>query len=301
MKINKIELAKTISDFLFLNISNPEEKAKKIFELKHSLDKRWHWFEKYMQYYFKIFHKYDVELNWVTNAYDHWIDLKWIKKDNWTIKYLIVQCKNYSIKDITENDVAHFYWKIAESYIKNKDKSKVYYITTTKFTKKAKDFLISKWIKAIDFELISKLEEIYPLETFKNDLLKNEWFKEVEKSFSKEQLIINLDDNILNTIEATDSEVFQLLKQVRRDYSSYKQLRLWDIARNDTLELLAKKRPHNLIALKEITNTFSTREKNKLNKYGEVFIERLKYLHIEELSKETIKNDSFLNKLFSYF
>jgi hypothetical protein len=40
MKINKLELTKTISDFMFLGIENPEEKAKKLFELKHTLDKR---------------------------------------------------------------------------------------------------------------------------------------------------------------------------------------------------------------------------------------------------------------------
>jgi hypothetical protein len=40
MQINKIDLAKTISDFLCLNIQNPEEKAKKLFELKHSLDNK---------------------------------------------------------------------------------------------------------------------------------------------------------------------------------------------------------------------------------------------------------------------
>ena len=301
MQINKIELAKMISDFMFLNIDNSEEKAKKLFKLKHSLDKKGHWFEKYIQYYFKKFKKFKVELNWKTNSYDKWIDLKWIKKENWKLKYLIVQCKNYSIKDITQNDVTSFFWNIAENFYKNKDKTEVYYITTTKFTKLAKDFLEEKWIKAIDFELISKLESIYPIEEFKKDLLKEEWEKEVNKSFSKEQLIINLDENIINTIEATDKEVFQLLKQVRRDFSYMKQLQLWNIARNDTLELLAKKRPHNLQALKEIINTFPKRERNKLNKYWYIFVERLKYLHIEDFNKEEIKNDNFLNKLFSLF
>jgi len=42
MIINKIDLAKIISDFLFLNIENPEEKAKELFKVKHSLDKRGH-------------------------------------------------------------------------------------------------------------------------------------------------------------------------------------------------------------------------------------------------------------------
>jgi hypothetical protein len=42
MKINKLDLTKTISDFMFLNVNNYEEKAKKLFKFKHSLDKRGH-------------------------------------------------------------------------------------------------------------------------------------------------------------------------------------------------------------------------------------------------------------------
>jgi len=96
-------------------------------------------------------------------------------------------------------------------------------------------------------------------------------------------------------------KVFQLLKQVRRDFSNMKQLQLWNIARNDTLQELARKRPHNLMALKKITSSFSTRERNKLDKYWDIFIERLKYLHREELKVEDIKKDNFLNKIFSIF
>jgi ribonuclease D len=58
-----------------------------------------------------------------------------------------------------------------------------------------------------------------------------------------------------------------LLKQVRRDISNTKQLRLGSIARNDTLEILARKRPHNLEALKKATASLTTRERNKLDKY----------------------------------
>ena len=297
MQINKIDLAKTISDFLYLNIENPEEKAKKLFKLKHSLDNKWHWFEKYIQYYFEKFHKYKTVLNWKTNQQDNWIDIKWIKKDNWKEKYLIVQCKNYKIKDITYNDVAHFYWKIVD--YKNKYNTEIYYITTTKFTKKAEDFLKEKWINSVNFEWISKLQDLYPLKKFKQDLFKKEWGKEVSKSFSKEQLRFDLDDDIINTIEASDNEVFQLLRQVRRDFSNAKQLELGRIARNDTLQLLARKRPHNLQALKEITKELSTREKNKLDKYWYIFTQRLKYLHKEEFKKEILKNDNFFKKLFN--
>jgi hypothetical protein len=37
MKINKLDLAKIISDFMFLGEENPEEKAKVVFKVKHKL------------------------------------------------------------------------------------------------------------------------------------------------------------------------------------------------------------------------------------------------------------------------
>ena len=302
MIINKINLAKTISDFLFLNLENPEEKAKELFKVKHSLDKRGHWLEKYMQYYFEKFYKYNVKLNWNTNSFDWGIDLKWIRQKNGKEDYLIVQCKNYSIKDITETQIREFKGSISiDKYLKYKEKTKVYFITTSKFTEKAKQFAKEVDINLVDFKNISDLQEKYSLEEFKKDLLEKEWEKEVYKSFSKEQLIFDLDDNIINTIEATDTEVFQLLKQVRRDFSNIRQLQLWKIASNDTLEELARKRPHNLEALKQITRNFPTRERNKLDKYWNIFIERLKYLHKKELNIKNIKEDNFLNKIFSIF
>lgn len=301
MRINKLDLAKTISDFLFLWIENPEEKAKKLFELKHTLDDRGHGFEKYIQYYFQNAHNYKVKLNWRTNSQDDWIDLKWIKKINWVENYLLVQCKKYNVKDITYNDVSHFYWKIVDIKNKYKENILIYYITTTKFTKKAKDFLDEKGIISIDFEKISKLQEYYPLEKFREQLLKNEWEKEVFSSFNNEQVVINLDNDIIDTIDATDKEVIQLLKQVRRDLSYSKQLRLWDIVRNDTIELLARKRPHNLKALKEVTNSLSLRERKKIDKYWQYFIERLKYLNHEEIKLKDIKNDTFLKKILNFF
>lgn len=296
MIINKIDLAKTISDFLFLNIENPEERAKQLFKVKHSLDKRWHWFEKYMQYYFEKFHKYEVKINWNTNSFDWWIDLLWKKNNN---DFLIVQCKNYSIKDITETQIKEFFASISiDKYRKYKDKTVSYFITTSKFTMRAQKFAKEVGIKLVDFKNISDLQEIYSLEEFKKDLLKKEWEKEILKSFCKEQLIFDLDDDIINTIEATDNQVFQLLKQIRKDFSNLRQLQLWSIARNDTLYELAKKRPHNLQALKDITKTFTLRERNKLDKYWNIFIQRLKYLHKEELKQENIRKDIFLSKIF---
>jgi hypothetical protein len=261
---------------MFLGEENPEEKAKVVFKVKHKLTP--HWFEKYMQYYFEKIRWYKVKLNWRTNQFDWWIDLKWIKEDNWVKKYLVVQCKKYSIRDITEDDVSSYQWKTLHKYAMYKENTKSYYITTSKFTDKAYKFCDEVWLKAIDFNHIYKLQNIYSIETFENDLKKEEWIKEHIKSFNQEQILIELNNQVYDTIWVTDKEVFQLLKQVRRDYSNYNQLRLWDIARNDTLELLARERPHNLQALKETISNLSTREKNKIMKHWNIFIDRLKYI-----------------------
>lgn len=291
MKINTLDLSKTLSDFIFLWVENPEEKARKIFEIKHTLTA--HWFEKYIQYYFKIFKGYKVKLNWKTNEFDGWIDLKWVKYENWENKFLIVQCKKFSIKDITEDLISNFYWKISDKFNPIKEKTEVYYITTSKFTQKAKEFWNQRWIKTIDFYNIYKLQEIYPLSKFKDDIKEKEWYKEIESCFENNQLALKLYDNHFNIESPSDSELYQFLKQIRRDYSYTNQLRLWDVARNDTLELLARKRPHNLNALKETIKGLSTREKNKILKHWNIFIDRLKYLEIEEE-----KEYSFFQKIF---
>jgi len=301
MEINKLDLAKTISDFMFLWIDNYEEKAKKLFELKHSLDNRWHWFEKYMQYYFQKFWKYSVKLNWKTNSFDDWIDLLWEKIENGKKKKLIVQCKKYNIKDITYDDVASFYGKISDIYLRNKENTKVYYITTSKFTQKAKDFLNEKWIIPVDFEKIAEAQEKYPLNLFKQEIQEKEWKKQAEKCLQKEQILLDFDDSIINTIEAKDIEVLQLLKQIRRDLSYKRQLRLWDIAKNDTLKLLSRERPYNNESLRRFASSLPIREKNKLLRYWSYFTERLKYLHHQEINIKTIKNDSILRKILKSF
>lgn len=293
MKINTLDLSKTLSDFLFLWVDNPEYKARKVFEIKHTLTA--HWFEKYIQYYFQKFKKYNVVLNWRTNEFDHWIDLKWVKYENWENKFLLVQCKKFSIKDITEDLIANFYWKISDKTSNIKDKTEIFYITTSKFTQKAKEFWNIAWIKTIDFYDIYKLQEIYPLYIFKSELKIKEWIKEVEKSFEiNSQLALKMYDNHFNIENPSDSELYQFLRQIRRDYSYEKQLKLWDIARNDTLELLARERPHNLQALKNTIKHLPTREKNKLLKHWDIFLERLKYLHLK-----TKIEKSFFEKLSS--
>lgn len=297
MKINKLDLAKVISDFMFLWEDNPEEKAKVVFKVKHKLTA--HGFEKYMQYYFENIKGYQVKLNGNTYQVDWWIDLKWIKRENWVEKYIVVQCKKYSIKDISEDDISSYYGKTHHKYFKYHDSTDSYYITTSKFTDRAKKFAEEVWIKAIDFSHIYKLQKIYSLEKFESDLKNKEWTTEYDKCFHFNQMIININEEVYNTISATNKEIVQLLKQVRRDYSHSHQLRLWDIARNDTLELLARKRPHNLEALRETISVLSTREQNKLLKHWNVFIQRLKYIDNQAESHNSIEQ-WFFSKLVDF-
>jgi len=297
MKINKLDLAKIISDFMFLWEENPEDKAKVVFKVKHKLTP--HWFEKYMQYYFEKIKWYKVKLNWRTNQFDWWIDLRGIKKVKWVKSYLVVQCKKYSIKDITEDDISSYQWKTLHKYAKYSDNTESYYITTSKFTDKAYKFAKEVWLNAIDFNHIYKLQNTYSIETFENDLKIEEWSKEYSKSFNQDQMLIELNNQVYDTIWVTDKDVFQLLKQVRRDYSNHTQLRLWDIAKNDTLELLSRVRPHNLKALKETISDLTKREQNKLMKYWDVFDERLKYIDNNEGFEEEIEH-WFFSKLVEF-
>lgn len=297
MRINKLDLAKVISDFMFLWIENPEEKAKIVFKIKHQLTA--HGFEKYMQYYFSKIRKYQVKLHWNTYEFDGWIDLKWIKNINWENHYLIAQCKKYSIKDITEEQIRSFHGGTFHKYHEYKDRTEAYYITTSKFTDKAAKFAKEVHIKAVDFFDIYKLQKSYSIDQFKSDIKKEEWEKEYRKSFNNDQLLLELHEQTYEAIWVTDKEVFELLRQVRRDYSHQKQLRLWDIARNDTLQLLARKRPHNLKALKDTISHLSTREQNKLIKHWNIFVERLKYIDNENQIVTDI-DQWFLSKLVEF-
>lgn len=295
MKTNKLSLTKTISDFMFLGVDNPEEKAKQIFVMKTMLTA--HWFEKYMQYYFMYKKWYKIKLNGNTYQVDGCIDLKWVKKEKWKEVYMIAQCKKYWVKDISESMIREFGWAVSlPKYTKYADRTEKYYITTSKYTYKAQQYWKELWIHMINFYDLYKLQAVYSFEDFKKDVLKFEGITEKNKCLEKEQLLLDLDDEVINTVEASDKQVMDLLKQVRRDISNTKQLRLGSIARNDTLEILARKRPHNLEALKKATSNLTTREKNKLNKYWEIFIERLKYVHQEETPEDV----SMMKKLLGF-
>lgn len=295
-KISTLDLAKTLSDFLFLWVENPEEKARKVFELKHSLTP--HGFEKYIEYYFKKTKKYDIHLNWRTHDFDGWIDLIWEKEENWVKFKTFVQCKKYSVSDISEDIIKKYYWSIADKIQDKNFKFEVYFITTSKFTHKAKVFWEERNFKLINFHDIYKLQEFYTLEDFKNDIFEKEWIKEYEKCFEDCKKILDLYDNYFNIIEPTEHELYEFLKQIRRDYSWKNQLRLWDVATNETLEILARERPHNFEELKKVINNFTPREKNKVMKHGGVFVDRLKYFKEINMKVEKTNSDEKVVKWF---
>lgn len=280
-KNNNLDLIKIINDFLFLWVENPEEKAKHFFLIKKRMTP--HGLEKYMQYYFMYKKWYKVKLNWRTNQIDWGIDLLWIKKENGKEAYIIAQCKRYWIRDINGSMIRDFWWALnLPKYTKYADRTIKYYITTSKFTYRAREYGNDLWIHMVDFYDLYKLQEFYSFEEFQNDILNFEWEIEKDKCVEKEQLHLDLENNIIKPINASDRDVFELLRQIRRDYSNIKQLNLWNIARNDTLEILSRERPHNMEALKKCTYNLSKREKNKILKHWNIFIERLKYIQYQK-------------------
>jgi hypothetical protein len=290
MKINKIELTKTISDFLFLGSEKPEEKAKKIFQIKHFLTD--YWFKKYLQYYFQKYKNYTVSINKETIAKENGIDLKWVKYRSFQNYFLIAQCKKYTIKSIGEESINAFYSKIIHK-IKNKKKiTELFFITTTNFTKKAKDFWKQQGIKLIDFHDIYKLQLVYPLEKFKQDLFYEEGKNELKKSFSNLNILREDFENSTESEIPSNTEVYDFLKKIRREISTRCQINWEEFIRDDTLKILATIRPHNREALKNIIeqNIKNSEEKQKLTQYGKIFTERLKYLSHKETKAEKQKN-----------
>jgi len=275
MKSNKLDLPKIISDFLFANIKNPEEKARVIFRLKHSLTP--HGFEKYIQYYYNKVNGYHASLNGRTNDFDGWIDIIWNK---WNQK-IIIQCKKYSMKDITEDQLRSF---IGGIYVHDKsmlddDKVKLCYVTTSKFTKRAEEYGKKANVECTDFKKLYTMQSKYSLDEFSVDI-KDENMKEYHKSLVKEQLQIPVSDTQIFVESIWDREVLQFLKQVRRDIlSKCDDKKLYDIATNKTLEILSRKRPHDFESLKKtMKESNNAVEYNKLNQYWRVFICRLKYV-----------------------
>jgi len=274
MKLNKLDLPKIISDFMFKWIEKPEEKANVIFNLKHSLTPQG--FEKYIQYYFNKIDWCELSLNWNTNDFDGWIDVIWNK---WN-KKIIIQCKKYSMKDITEDQLRSFIgWVYVSDSMLGDSNTKLYYATTSKFTGRALIYANKANIECIDFATLYTMQSKYSLEQFRIDI-KKESIKEYDKSLTKEQLKIPSVDNWIFTESIWDREVLQFLKQVRRDVlSKCGDKKLYDIATNKTLDILSRKRPHNFEALKKaMKDSNNIVEYNKLNQYWRVFICRLKYI-----------------------
>jgi len=274
MKRNKLDLAKIISDFLFIGETNPEEKAQVVFNVKHSLTA--HGFEKYIQYYIKKF-GYKAFLNGNTHDFDWGIDIIW-EKDKWDLHIeLTAQCKKYCVKDITEDQVRSFVWGIYvyDKKLLDPEHSILYYITTSKFTARAKEYAKKAWVHCVEFSDIYDMQSRYDVKEFLEDIRIHEMKKEYEKCITKEQLTLIK----WVPVNIQSYEIVKFLKQIRRDITSTLEWKkLYEVATNNTLELLARHRPHNLEALKQVMKQCNTKEQRKLDTYGYIFTERLKYV-----------------------
>lgn len=267
--MNKYEYAKIVSDLLFANENNVEQKAVDIYRMKHELTP--HGFEMYIQSYFHNEYGYNSKLRNGTYEFDWGIDIEGISK-YW--EKLIVQCKRRLTNDITEDDIRSFIWAL---YINNKTDLEnknvnIYYITTSKFTEKAKICAKKANIHLISYKWIYKIQKRYSIDQFHIDMLsENDYYR--EKCFVPDQSEIFYDHKYV----VEDQTVMQFLKQIRRELYNKNNCRAYEIAKDPTLKLIAEKRPHNLESL--LLQIRDNTEKEKIEKYWEEFFKRLKYVY----------------------
>lgn len=271
MNINKIEKVK----LLYL-LNNNEEKVNTILKFRKNLTPKW--FEYYVKYFFEKIEWYKCIFNSekVTHK-DDWIDIKWIKWNKWNKKLLIVQCKRWSNKKTTVNDIRSFYWWIAKIVFNNPN-TNIYYITTSDdITNDALNFWDENGIMIKDYRNILKMNDIYSLKEFKKDIEENE--KEIESFFNYKQLnlIDVLNENINIDKRTINSKTKEILKIIREKIAKENQMFLYEVCKNNTIDLLVKNRPHNLESLKLVLsqNIIDFRERKKLEKYWNEFIKWL--------------------------
>lgn len=208
MKIKRQEITKTMNDFIFLGAEKAHEKAKKILELRYSLTE--YWFKKYLQYYFQKYKNYNIniEKKWEK---DQKINLKGIKYKNFRKQILLIWCKNYKIRNIGENNIIRFYEYTKNKIRKNNNFFEIFFITTTNFSQKAKDFWKTKGIKLLNFYDIYQFLSIYPLENFKKDIFHEEGTKELKKSF----FIFEIKESFDFLEEFKNNELFEIMEKIK--------------------------------------------------------------------------------------
>lgn len=271
MNISRIEKIKLL--YLF---DQDEEKTNTVLRFRKSLTA--YWFELYVKYFFEKIEWYKTTF-WSdkTTHKDYWIDIKWIKGNKNNNMLLLIQCKKISNKKIWLSDIASFYWLIVAITYKYPN-TKVYYITTSAdLSREAYNFAEENWIMIKDFSNIIKMNELYSLEKFREDIIKDNLKLDEIFIYQQLNLLWKLENSYFLSKKQLEKETIELLKIIRYKIAQENQLFLYDVCKNETIKLLAEKRPHNFESLKEALEKswINYRERKNIERYWEIFIKGL--------------------------
>ncbi|EKE30222.1 MAG: hypothetical protein ACD_2C00025G0013 [uncultured bacterium (gcode 4)] len=153
--------------------------VRELIKIKYFLN--YTWFEIYVTEFLKK-DKYKFMTLHNGGMDDKWIDIKWIRKENWKTQYLIVQCKHWNDKHIQLDDVAAWYWKVVEHRIH--ENLFLVFATTSWFTDNAKQFCKDKEIYMLDYKEIIKMTKDWNFD----DLEK--FIKSTDNDYKKEDLFL---------------------------------------------------------------------------------------------------------------
>ena len=208
------------------------------------------WFELYIMYFFEKKLDYKMVMPSSTYSLDECVDLKGIKKDKeGNISYCIIQCKRYSAKMTTVKDVSDFVWRTYH-YPLDFPNTKMIFITTSFFTEPAIKLLEKECISYKDYRNISNIYDLYPLSEFENDIKDNTQVygkafnkgKDIKESVWQGKLFNSEEDELLKTLKDIR---YKIMKNIHE--SDKKK-----VGDDKILELLSRKRPHNLESLKNV-------------------------------------------------
>jgi hypothetical protein len=221
------------------------KKAENVYKIRHCLKSDG--FELFIKFYFE---KLGFKMNkWIWgHKADWWIDLKWDTDS----QKIYIQCKKY-IKNhnykwkINVWEIRNFFWGVV-SLDKNFENTLKIFINTWDYTDYARNFWKDNNIEIWDYEDIASICEVYNYEDFKDDLRERKL--KIGNYISYHQSGISP----VRAEELDDEDIFIYLSNIReklaKKYENESNLGL--IYTNETLKVFAKKRPHNLLWLKEI-------------------------------------------------
>lgn len=214
------------------------QKSQKIFQMIQNLSPLW--FEIYIQHVFeKIFWK-EFHHVWKIWSWDGWLDIMWSN--------IFIQCKKYHRNRKYRDTIGvwilrEFVWAVSyQIFGKEKiNNVSLYFVATQDFTSEAKEYAQKMKIELYTYEdILSFLEDIYPLEEFSKDYKdKNNiyFYQSSQSSLYSSSLLDELQES---EYEFYFREVRKIISEKNSRKRSY-----WLIFDNTTLKLFSEKRVRN--------------------------------------------------------